>query len=289
MAELEAREEELNPLQKKRLYDLYQIEKKNLKDSSLRAKGLSEKIENLKVHVEPLIIKDLGESNSEGDDANRTSKEKIKFSTPELKRLYQQAHDAWNRDENEKALELIEDLIKSDLYQQKAESLDKKRFLNLYFRSAFDLGKLEKCQKAYDTLKGESECSKEAAQTGFLLALLKFAGGKASEGKELLLQQCDPDQSIANRVRRAYWLFRMSEENSSEKQKYYEELSSFPLPGYYMYLAESYRGADFTLPKKAEVSFENFSVSNRNEYRIREAEERIRFGLRKDAVKLLQM
>ncbi len=288
MTELESEEGELKPLQKKRLFDLYQIEKKNLKSSSAQAKVLDEKIEKLKSDIEPLIIKGSVDSSADSEDLSQGSKEKFKFSISEFKKPYQQAHDAWNRDENEEALQLIEKLINSDLYQMKADSADKNRVLNLYFRAALDLGDFEKCRKAYEAIRQGSDCSKEAAQTGFLLALLKFSGGKAGEAKELLLQQCDPDQTIANKMRRAYWLFRMSGQDSSEQQKYYEQLSSFPLPGYYMYLAERHQGRDFTLPKKSEFSFENFSVSSKNDERIREAEERIQFGLRKDAVKLLR-
>lgn len=288
MAELESQEEDLNAFQKKRLFDLYQIEKKNLKDSSARAKWIDERLEKLKSDVEPLMIKGSVEPSIESEELSQGPKEKFKFSVPDLKRPFQQAHDAWNRDDNEEALSLIEKLMDSELYQKKAETPDRNRILNLYFRAALDSGNFEKCQKAYEKIKQESDCSKEAAQTGFLLALLNFSSGKIGEGKNIIVQQCDPDQSIANRTRRAYWLFRMSEENSSEQQKYYEELSAFPLPGYYMYLAERHKGRDLKLPNRTDFQFGNFTVSSKNDELIRSAEDRIRFGLRKDAVRLLQ-
>lgn len=289
LADLESREDELNPLQKKRLFDLLQIEKKNLSSSSTRAKGIDEKLEVLKGEVKPLLVDTSTEGALEPETQNQSSKEKQKFSIQELKKPFQKAHEAWNRDENEKALDLIEKLMSSEIYQQKADSADKKRVMNLYFRAAFDAKNFEKCQKAYEALKLESSCSKEAAQTGFLLALLKFADGKRTEARSLLIEQCDPDQTISNRIRRVYWLFRMSDDQSVEQQKYYEQLASFPLPGYYLYLAQQYRGKDFNLPKKVEMSFEDFSVSRSANGFISMAEERLQFGLRKDAVKLLRM
>ena len=56
MQELESREENLSLLEQKRLYDLYQVEKKNLKESSGRAKILDAKIAKLKTQVEPLVL-----------------------------------------------------------------------------------------------------------------------------------------------------------------------------------------------------------------------------------------
>lgn len=288
MQELESREENLSLLEQKRLYDLYQVEKKNLKESSGRAKILDAKIAKLKTQVEPLILSSPSGPNTPWEENVSNIQEKYKFSNPELKKNFRKVQEAWNRDENEKALDLLDILMESELYKKNANSEDKKRFLNLYFRAAFDSQNLEKCQKAYEAIKQESSCSEEAAETGFLFSLLKFANGNRAEGRALLLEQCDPNQSVMNRVRKAYWLFRMSEEKSSEQEKYFEELSSFPIPGYYLYLAHSQLGQDFNLPKKSASRFETLSLPSRTEELIRAAEERINVGLRKDAVKLLQ-
>lgn len=288
MQELESKEGDLNPLQKKRLFDLYQIEKKNVKESSDRSKLLDEKLSKLKEQVEPLIVNLPTDQSTTLDENLQSSQEKFSFSLPELKKGYQKAQQAWNQDENEKALDLVEILINSETYRQKAVLADKNRILNLYFRAAFDARDLEKCQKAYEAIKQESSCSVEAAEIGFLYSLVKFSNGQREEARSLLREQCDPNESIMNRIRKTYWLFRMSDEKSFEQEKYYGELSSFPVPGYYRYLADSYRGQNFYLPERSEAKIGDLSISLKTEELIRAAEDRISSGLRKDAVKLLQ-
>lgn len=276
----------LAPLEKKRLYDLYGIELKNISTASHRATELSEKIQNLKPEMEP-FLEELEKLNKYNENSNSEKSEKIYFSDSGLKQKYQQAYQSWNQDQNLKALEQIEAILQSQELQKKASSPEWLRVLNLHFRILFDLKDSVKSREAYLALKNQENCAAETAQAGFLTALLVFAEGKSEEGKALLLDQCDPDNSVSNKIKRSYWLFRMSSEGSADQEKFLRELKSFPLPGYYTYLADIRKGNDSSFPVESVSLAKTFDTSSDVEELIRKAEERIQFGLRKDASKFL--
>ena len=277
---------ELAPLAKKRLYDLYLIELKNISSHSKRASELSEKIKILKPEVET-FLEELEKLSQYSENLAPEKNEKNGFSDSGLRQKYQQAYQSWNQDQNQKALEQVELIIQSPDLQKKASSSDWLRVLNLRFRILFDLKDSAKSAEAYSALKNHEKCAVETAQAGFLVSLLQFVEGKSEEGKNLLLEQCDSDDSISNRAKKAYWLFRMSAEGSADQEKYWKELRSVPLPGYYNYLADIKKGQDSLFPLEPLSQSKTFETSSVVEEWIRKAEERIQFGLRKDANKFL--
>jgi len=285
IADLESRPS-LEPLEKKRLFDLYQIELKNLKSSSKRAVEVADKVKQLRPDIELLLdeVTGLGEPAEEpGNDKN----EKLIFSNKELRQRYKTAYQAWNQDENVKALDGVEHILQSEELNKSTSSSEWLRVLNLRFRIAFDLKDFARLKEAYSALKSHSDCSLESAQAGFLMALLMFTQGAGEAAKTLFLEQCDPDSSVSNKTRRAYWLFRFSADGSSEQGKYYDELMASPLPGYYSYLALSKNGEEWKLPSTPNYVPRMIEVSSDVNSLISKAEERLRYGLRKDAVKFL--
>jgi soluble lytic murein transglycosylase len=274
------------PLEKKRLHDLYQIELKNLKSTSPRAQDLEKKISVLKPEIESLLVSKLYPEVDKAEKEKPKS-EKVSFSNDDLKKQMQEAYQAWNQDQNLRALELIERTLESTAFKDQAKSKEKIRVFNLWFRIAFDLRDFGRASQAYQALKKESECDPEASQAAFQLALIQFAEGKKEEARQLMTTQCDSDNSLANRNKRTYWLFRMAEEGSPERKKYYEELVQQALPGYYTYLATSFIGQDFNLPKKQTAVSKVFEAPSKAHELIQNAEGRLRVGLRKDASKLL--
>jgi len=283
MSQLESKSE-LLPLEKARLLRLYQIEKNNLRESSTRASILNEKILQLKPEAEAWAVTlPLPEEESPQKEPN----EKSQFSDMEIRQEMKEAYRAWNHDDNESALARLKTLIEKPAFPSQVNSPEKKRIYHLFFRVAFDLGDSEKSDQAFQLLKTEESCGKETAQSGFLLSLLHFAQGRQENAWNLLVNLCDSDSSLANQVRKAYWLFRFSKPGTSEKQKYFEQVISSPLPGFYAFLAKAYQGESFEVPSYREEAPATFSCPSSAEKLIEEAETRIRFSMRKDAVKLL--
>ena len=283
MAQLELKTD-LLPLEKKRLFDLYQTERKTVREGSSRAEKLDVLIQKLKPEVEPLLI---ASPMTDSEASKKENKEKVSFRDPEVRKEIKEAYQAWNQDENEKAILKIETVLGSPMFMEKMGSEEKLQVFKLFFRVAFDLGDLEKSDRAFKLMRAEENCSSETAQSGFLLSLLHFALNKQSEAWELLSQQCDPDTSLKNRIRKAYWLFRLAPEGSAEKTKYFDEVASSSPPGFYSYLALSQKGQILDLPLKPLEPLPVFSCSEKIERVIREAELRLEFALRKDARKLL--
>lgn len=279
---------DLHVLEKKRLYDLYLIEQKNLKKTAQRSEKLESLLEKLKPDVDGLFIQ-RNSSESVDGEKKKSEKEKVRFSNSELQQRYQQAYQLWNQDENERAFDLINELTQSNPFRDLKSASERIRILNLQFRIAFDLRDLEKTKMAFEKLASESECNREISQAGFLLSLFEFGGGQRKEAHDRLLNLCTEDNQMANQMRRVYWLFRTAEPSSSEQRKYYQELSEFPVQGYYQYLADLHLDEDFYLSNPEVFSLGEFKAPSLSAELISQAEERLRFGLKKDAVKLLLM
>lgn len=285
MAHLEA-EPTLAPLEKKRLYDLYQIELKSLKSTSSRAQELEQKLTQLKPEVEALFVSKLYPEIDKLESA-KVKPEKSSSVQGALREQIREAYQAWNQDENLKALDRVERIIESDSFRNQATSLEKNRVFNLWFRIAFDLRDFDRAFRAYQSIREQNDCSGEASQAAFQLSLVRFAEGKKEEARELIKNQCDPDTTIANKNKKAYWLFRMADEGGSERQRLYEELVQQSLPGYYTFLATSLMGSQFYLPKNQPPISNVFEASQKAHELIQNAEERLKVGLRKDSSKLL--
>lgn len=285
MQELEAHPQ-LPPLGKKRLTDLYQVELNHLSPKSDRASWVRDRVQTLNAEIEPLHLQVEREATVPPETDKKLEKKNLLIYTP-LKKQVQAAYQAWNQDENEKALVLVEEIIRSELYSQEAEPSERNRILNLYFRIAFDLRKFETCQKAFELLKANMACSPELSQVAEVFAIYQFVEKTPAAGKQTLLEACETDVSVSARLRRAYWLFRMSDPQSDEHAKYLRELQKFPVPGYYHYLAALHSGQPFQLPAPQPRSTATLVMPAQVHEWVQQAEERIQQGLIKDASNLL--
>src|SRR5207253_1094386 len=113
---------------------------------------------------------------------------------------------------------------------------------------AMDLSKTDTIVSAYEALQKYDPCSPDTAQAGFLVSLLAFSNGDSPKALSIFNGQCDKDDSLSNRIRRTYWLYRFQEEDPEKGPKALEALNALPSPGYYSYLAKSLRGEKFSIP-----------------------------------------
>ncbi|NBV51099.1 lytic transglycosylase domain-containing protein [bacterium] len=277
---------QLPPLGKKRLIDLYQVELNHLSPKSDRASWVRDRMQTLNAEIEPLQLQVTREATVPPETEKNLDKKTLLIYTP-LKKQVQAAYQAWNQDDNEKALVLVEEIIRSELYSQEAEPSERNRILNLYFRVAFDLRRFETCQKALELLKANMACSPELSQTAEVFAIYQFVEKTPALAKQTLLEACETDSSVSAKLRRAYWLFRMSEPQSDEQAKYLRELEKFPVPGYYHYLAALHSKKPFQLPAIQPRSKTTLVMPAQVHEWVQQAEQRIQLGLRRDASNLL--
>lgn len=278
--------EGLTLLEKKRLIDLYLIEVKRLAPNNDRLKAISNRSEMFRSEVEPLLRR-MGELKAELLAENPDDKEAKGFEDPRLKKVYTAAYRAWNLDENEKALGLVEQITSSEEYRKMASKADWVKVLNLRFRIAMDLNLIPKVLEAYSVLKDFSGCAPETAQAGFIVSLLAFSEGRNEDATKLFKEQCDSDDSLPNRLKRAYWKFRFQKGDSKEGEVARQELLSMPMPGYYAYL--SYLVKNERMPvsiksgEKSKYLDGDLKVSNEVHELFLKAEGALQSNLKKDA------
>jgi len=280
----------LSLLEKKRLMDLYTLEAKHVKAGTARFQELLEKSEQLRFEVEPIMTENENlktELFLEKKDVNE--EDKNVFETPGLKKAYSQVYQLWNKDENEQALTKAKELISNSEFKKSSTRLEWLKVLNLQFRIAHDIGGLAPITEAYQKLKEYESCAQETANAALLLSLTHFSKQEPQKALDIFLAQCDEDQSISNLTRRRYWQYRFRNAIDPRlAEGDFKELGSLPLPGFYLYLAKSQRGENFSIPEvdsQASRKYldEGFEVAGSVSQYLLKAEERLKAGLKRDA------
>jgi soluble lytic murein transglycosylase-like protein len=278
----------LSLLEKKRLHDLYLREARYIKSESersqdlvLRTERLKGDVEKIQLETETLMLELLG-AREPGEQGKEI------FKTAGLKRQYQDILKLWSREENEQALGQITAVLASDKGYSSAEQ---GKFLNLRFRIEYDIGNEESARVSYHALREHEKCSLETAQAGFLYSLTLYGKGDLAGAWKIFDGQCDPDKSLSNRIRRAYWTYRYLEKDPERGPKALEVLESLP-PGLYLYLARAMKGegTNFPVVQKVVPSYlaQELKVSSSIHEAWEEAERRLEANLRKDANVYLQ-
>lgn len=122
-----------------------------------------------------------------------------------------------------------------------------------------------------------------------MLALHTFALGNGALAAAKLDQVCDPDESVANKLKYQYWRARFRDTGSPDP-KLYAPLLKTALPGYYGYLAGVHSGVSLTIPiPSGEKKYLKrvLKLSSSLGDLLNRAEERLRYRLRKDAAVFL--
>ncbi len=278
------------PFDKKRLMELYLLEAKHLKFGSERFQTLLEKTERIRSEIEPLINENET-IKTELFLEKTESPEEIKnnFVSPNLKKSYSQIYQLWNKDENERALNKVRELVANTEIEKNSAHADWLKVLNLHFKITHDVGEVNSIIAAYQKIKDFDSCSPEAANAALLLALTQFSKKESAKAFEILNSQCDKDDSLSSRTRKTYWLYRFAKlTDPILANTKLQELKALPLPGYYLYLAQSEKGEGFDIPafdvkEVGRYLNDEFSVpSSLNQYLLK-AEARLGAGLNKDA------
>lgn len=281
---------ELSQLEKKRLMDLYVLEAKTLKYGSERFQEILQKTEQLRPEVEAL----MAESDNLKTEVFLERKEvgeeeKDSFQNVQLKKAYSQIYQLWNQDQNEQALQKVKELVSSSDTSKISSRPDWRKILNLKFRIAHDIGELEAIASSYKQLKDLDDCSNEASTAALLFSLSLFAKNESKQAIQVLSEQCESDESLSSKTRKAYWLYRFHKSvNPDIAETKYQELKQLPLPGYYLYLAASERGENFSVPEtdlaaSKKYLDESFDVPLGASDYLLKAEDRLKAGLKKDA------
>ncbi len=280
--ELEEKAATLNLFQKKRLYDLYQVELGRVRESSELRRNLEQKSDLLYVEVAQLV------------ETSELKNLKISESTPtaplkpKWEKKLKTARDHWNRDENEKALKLIEEVLSSEEFSKDAGNEENYRVQLLKFRILQENFESPSLIVSYQNLKTIFPCKPETTQAGFVLALRAYVNGKKDDARAIFESQCDEDKSFSNLLRRNYWLYQF-QTDAVKKEAAYTSLLNQPVYGYYLYLAKAARGEDslLSIPTTAPRTPESFSVSSKVHSLLLDAELRMDNNLRKDATPFL--
>lgn len=287
--EEKAEKEPLTLLEKKRLYDLWTIEVRGLKTNSPRFQVIAEKAEQLRPEIE-YLQNDVGRLKVEilaslVSDSN----EKTSFENARLRKEWQTAYQAWNKDNNDRALHKIEQILTSDELKKVANPNEWMKLLNLRFRITLDLFRRPAMEESYQALKSFADCAPETTYAGFVMALFAFVDGNHAKAREIFNSQCDKDESYTNQLRRAYWNFRFQEKEGGDKA--YQAINAIPAPGYYAYLARAGRSEkmQIALPVDRAPQYlkSEWSVKNDVHALLLQAEERLRLGMRRDAIAYL--
>lgn len=277
----------LTPLEKKRLYDLFTMEARTLRTNSQRFQMIAERAEKLKPEVESLQ-NDIGRLKAEIIAANVQENSKPQFDNLVLRKEFQTAYQLWNKDENDKALRKVDQIVQNKDLKNAASQSEWIRVLNLRFRVAMDLFQRPTMDEAYEHLKNFADCAPETANAGFILALFAFVDGNNSKALKIFQDQCDRDDSYTNQLRRSYWSYRFQEKDKEAGEKAFNEMNKIPAPGYYAYLARAMRGEkmQIQLPNVSRTPLyltEEWSVKKEAHELFLAAEERLRLGMRRDA------
>lgn len=282
--------EGLVPLEARRFYDLWQVELGTLKKTSPRYGEIVEKMKSLHGTIAPFDaeINELFRDNADYRESTDKKNNKNSFRESATKAIYSEAQSLWNQDKNDLAFEKINALLNSA--QENLSDEENYRVHWLRFRIAIELHDVLAAQLSYEALRANEPCRQETAEAGFLVALNYFSRDEASKAVRTFDDQCDPDTSPSQKIKRLYWRARFLEKESPEQsQKIYDELFQSKMPGYYVYLAKSRLGEKVVLPamdletKSQSYLTQQFPVPRKVEKLFVKAEERLRYRLYRDA------
>lgn len=282
---------EANPqrslLQNKRLYELYQVEMRELKQGSTRYNEISDaaKLVFPAVSGEMESLTKLHLESTGKLQLKTPPPEKTDLRTPAGKKAYQEVYNLWNSDQNEAALEKW-GKYESDLnFKSALSDVDWTRFLILRLRILLDLRKYDEATVSFKELRRLDGCSTEITQLGFVLSLHFLGNAKFQQGNEIYRGLCHKNEDSSTRFKFRYWDVRF--QNAIEGKKEFGEFVSTELPGYYVYLAASQIGQPLVLPPSvaamAPFLVQEFSVPGWFHKHLQAAEERLKVNLRRDA------
>ncbi len=283
-------ENDLSPLKRRRLLDLYLIELKQLKPGTPRhvevknfVSKLQDSLSDENKGLEELSreVRKLRADNLVSNDPPR-----IRLRDRSIKKAYDRALHLWNDDEGPNALKVVDKTLDWALKGSHRKE-DVFKLLTLKTRISIEQLDFKTADGTYHEAKEMLDCAPETADLGFLLALSHFAQGDSKTAIALFEGQCDPDKSPSNQLKRNYWNARFRDVGSDDKGKLYEPILKTPIPGYYYFLAQVRLGGKFELPPQ-EIDFPSYfkselSVSGKVKDLISSAEERLRLNLRKEA------
>ncbi len=279
---------DLSRLEKKRLWDLYQLEIKQLKPGTPLAQQIAASAAQLAPDAQPLEneLHDIQTEMAKHREPVPVDERVSVFTNPGFRKEYSAVYQLWNKDQNDLAMRRASDLLKSP-YKDKVSHAEWFKLLNLRFRIALDLMDTRGAAVAYQAMKDFDSCHPDTAQAGLLVALNLFSAKDEKGALQVFEAQCDPDKSPANRIKRLYWEGRFQESNPAISTAKYEEVIRAKVPGFYFYLAMSRLGrkiefAPTTFFTRSYLSHE-LEVSGEVDDLWSHAEERLRANLRKDA------
>jgi soluble lytic murein transglycosylase len=273
---------EISRLEKKRLFELYALEKSASRSEERKA-SLKTKMDEMLPKVSDLDpeLRALQEEMN-GWRLEERPKEEVFSSDPELKKRYSEILGLWNRDQNEEALQAARKLI--NLLGENPERFSALRIYYLYFRILMEVGDTESARSSYEKILQINPCATEAVQSALLLSLHHFMAQNMEKSRQLWIDQCEREQTPAAVQRRSYWFARFA--LSKEQQK--QDLNA--LEGFYDYyfiLSRHINNMPIELspsdPNPRPYLAEPISVSRRVDRLLTSAEDHLHASLRKDA------
>lgn len=281
---------DLGPFEKRRLAELYEMELKTLSPGSPLYERLREETAYLQAETSPLREEAQKAWQSYQDYARQNRDEpapRPPIKHRGLKRQYDVAYQLWNQDQNEAALERVDEIRRDATFKDEVGDRDWYAIENLRFRVAVDLGQMPAAEEAYGRLHDLDDCADRTAVAGFLVALHRFAAGNSAGALQVFDKQCDEDKGVSNRLKRMYWRARFLEGTGVKPEDTYRDMMATRVPGYYFYLACSRlnRKVEFAPRVFQTRSFlkKEFSVSGRVNDLLDSAEKRLKAGLKRDA------
>lgn len=179
---------------------------------------------------------------------------------------YRKIHRLWNEDKNREALDLAIQISGAPEFLEKSKSAQLAHH-QLTFQIAYDLQDLDLAQKSFDAMEALLPCSDKRKSNTFALALLYYAARELTPALRLLKDNtCGEEISTSESLQKNYWLYRVSEDENSNKKKYLKDLGNMSsVPHFYTVLAsllenktvgplESLQNSPSEFPSKVRVS-----------------------------------
>ena len=289
--ELESKPD-LTAWDRRRLSDLYEVELRTLPKDSARAASLSAAIAKISELNRSLTDRiDSVKRVVVQEQKREAAQNEAVFKDAEFKKEYFLAYRLWNRDENEDGLQKAIELTKNEALLDRLNKREKFKAFNLAFRIALDLQNLTVAQTAYERMRDLDDCSTEAAEAGFLMALTYLGAGDPKRARTLYEAQCDPDETATNLIKREYWRARLLEASGENAAAGFQKLTQSDVPGYYLFLAHAHIGKPLVFDIKAGATYRKqpLRVPSSVHRLLTEAETSLNAKLRNDATVFLQM
>ncbi|MBY0370376.1 lytic transglycosylase domain-containing protein [bacterium] len=274
--------------ERKRLLDLYELEIKSLSPSSARFQSVAQAMQALTPYTQDLVDRLASAKEAAQRGVPEAAPKPSVFVNAEFKKLYFEAYRLWNKDENAAALEKAVAILANEKLLDSLEDAERIKLWNLTFRVALDTQDLGKAYDAWKWMHEQEDCSTQASEAGFLLAMTYFGLGDPKKSQEIFLAQCDPDGSAVNMLRRRYWTARLVEANGGTARAEFEAIAASGVPGYYYLLAHHRLKQGLKLESPAfRYRSRPMQVSSRVAESWALAEESLDHGLRPDAATYL--